>query len=165
MKPPPSDNVESTAAMAVAAVSNSRKRPLDAVKTEQTDDHWPNQGSGTTGINNSDTNTDGNGNGSNKAPLYSKRRKKPRLSDCETKLAGLKAENEMLRRHLDNVSQRSEKFEEERKNQEQAMRSLAEEGADASKLRPLLSKFSEMYSDYGRHRDEELSFHLKQLER
>lgn len=108
--------------------------------------------------------TDNNGAGG-KVPLYSKRRKKPRLSDCESKLASLKAENEMLKRHLANVSNRSEKFEDERKRQELEMRSLADNGASPSQLRPLLSKFSEMYSDYGRHRDEELSFHLKQLER
>lgn len=103
--------------------------------------------------------------GSTKAPLYSKRRKKPRLADCETKLAQLKAENEMLKRHLDTISNRSQKFDEERKAQEQQMKKLMNEGAGPEQLNPLLSKFSEVYSDYGRHRDQELTFHLEQLQR
>lgn len=102
---------------------------------------------------------------STKAPLYSKRRKKPRLADCETKLAQLKAENEMLKRHLDTISNRSQKFDEERKAQEQQMKKLMNEGAGPEQLNPLLSKFSEVYSDYGRHRDQELTFHLEQLQR
>lgn len=127
--------LQTTAEAAIAAVSQNRKRPQDGTSE------------------------------SSKPPLYSKRRKKPRLSDCESKLAMLKAENAMLTRHLDNVSNKSEKFEEARRKQEQDMRRLVEERADPEELKCLLSKFSEMYSDYGKHRAEELSFHLQQLER
>jgi hypothetical protein len=100
-----------------------------------------------------------------KAPLYSKRRKKPRLSDCEAKLASLKSENEMLKRHLDTIANASKKFDQERKEAESNMKLLIQEGAGPEKLNPLVSKFSQMYSDYGSHRHQELTFHLEQLER
>lgn len=100
-----------------------------------------------------------------KAPLYSKRRKKPRLSDCETKLASLKSENEMLKRHLDTIANKSQKFDQDRKEAEWNMKRLIQEGAGPEQINPLLSKFSQMYSDYGSHRHQELTFHLEQLER
>ena len=100
-----------------------------------------------------------------KAPLHSKRRKKPRLSDCESKLASLKSENEMLKRHLDTIANKSQKFDQERKEAETEMKRLIQEDAGPEKLNPLLSKFSQMYSDYGSHRHQELTFHLEQLER
>lgn len=100
-----------------------------------------------------------------KPPLYSKRRKKPRLADCESKLTALKAENEMLKRHVDTITNRSKKFDEERKAQEQEMKRLMNEGAGPEQLNPLLSKFSEVYSDYGDNRHQELTFHLQQLQR
>ena len=109
--------------------------------------------------------TQSEANNGTKAPLYSKRRKKPRLADCESKLASLKAENEMLKRHLDTISNRSKKFDQERKAQEQQMKRLMNEGAGPEKLNPLLSKFSEVYSDYGENRHQELTFHLQQLQR
>jgi hypothetical protein len=100
-----------------------------------------------------------------KTPLYSKRRKKPNLAECESKLAALKAENDTLKRHLDTISNKSQKFDQERKVQEQEMKKLMDAGAGPEKLNPLLSKFSEVYSDYGRHRHQELTFHLQQLQR
>lgn len=100
-----------------------------------------------------------------KAPLYSKRRKKPRLADCESKLASLKAENETLKRHLDTITNQSNKFDEERKAQEQEMKRLMHEGAGPEQLNPLLNQFSEVYSDYGDNRHKELTFHLQQLQR
>ena len=100
-----------------------------------------------------------------KAPLFSKRRKKPRLSDCEAKLAALKSENDMLKRHLDTIANKSQKFDQDRKEAESNMKRLLKEGAGPEKLNPLLSKFSQMYSDYGSNRHQELTFHLEQLER
>ena len=100
-----------------------------------------------------------------KAPLYSKRRKKPRLAECESKLKSLKAENETLTRHLDTITNRSKKVDEERKAQEQEMKRLLHEGAGPEQLNPLLSQFSEVYSDYGDNRHKELTFHLQQLQR
>lgn len=98
-------------------------------------------------------------------PLYSKRRKKPRLSDCEAKLAALKSENEMLKRHLANVTNKAQVFDQERQQATEDMKRMIEEGAPPEKLNPVLHKFSEMYSDYGRHRHQELTFHLDQLEK
>eukprot|EP00546_Thalassionema_frauenfeldii_P016390 CAMPEP_0178898388 /NCGR_PEP_ID=MMETSP0786-20121207/2304_1 /TAXON_ID=186022 /ORGANISM="Thalassionema frauenfeldii, Strain CCMP 1798" /LENGTH=457 /DNA_ID=CAMNT_0020569103 /DNA_START=55 /DNA_END=1426 /DNA_ORIENTATION=- len=85
--------------------------------------------------------------------------------NCESKLSALKAENEMLKRHLDTVTNRSKMFEQERKKQEDEMKRLMQEGSGPEKLNPLLKKYSENYSDYGNHRHQELTFHLDQLQR
>jgi len=99
-------------------------------------------------------------------PTYSKRRKKPRLSDCETKLAQLKAENEQLKRHLQNVSNKAHKFDKEK---EEAGKNIArlihDPNAGPREMEMSVRKFSDMYSDYGINRQQELSFHLEQLQR
>jgi chromosome segregation ATPase len=99
-------------------------------------------------------------------PTYSKRRKKPRLSDCETKLAQLKAENEQLKRHLQNVSNKAHKFDKEK---EEAGKNIArlihDPNAGPREMGMSVRKFSDMYSDYGVNRQQELSFHLEQLQR
>jgi predicted RNase H-like nuclease (RuvC/YqgF family) len=125
---PTIQQIQSTAAEAIASVSNKRTAG---------DDNRP----------------------------YSKRRKKPRLPDCERKLAELKAENELLKRHLDNISNKSMVLEKERIAAEQKMRAMLQANAPDHELEPLVKNFAEMYSDYGRKRHEELNFHLEQLQR
>lgn len=92
--------------------------------------------------------------------------KKPRLSECETKLAQLKAENEQLKRHLQNVSNKAHKFDMEK---EEAGKNIArlihDPNAGPHEMEMSVSKFSDMYSDYGINRQQELSFHLEQLQR
>jgi len=104
-------------------------------------------------------------NSSNK-PTYSKRRKKPRLSDCEAKLAQLKAENEQLKRHLQNVSNKAHKFDKEKEEAGKQIAKLVDDpNAGPSEMEQSVRKFSDMYSDYGINRQQELSFHLEQLQR
>ena len=102
---------------------------------------------------------------SNKQAPYSRRRKKPRLQDCESKLAELQAENDMLKRHLANLSSQSHALDQERLIQEQRMRIMLEQGGSEDELDNAVKHFSDMYSDYGRRRHQELSFHLDQLTR
>jgi hypothetical protein len=106
-----------------------------------------------------------------------RRKKKPRKEDCEVKLAKLKAENDMLKRHLDNITNKSARFEKERKAVEQKMKDLVspenlkterneKDRKERNKeLQNILKQFTETYSDYGKHRQDELKFHLNQLER
>ena len=96
---------------------------------------------------------------------YSKRRKKPRLSDCERKLAELQAENALLKRHLDNISNAKRVTDSERVAAEHRMKRMLEENAPDEELDPVIQSFTELYSDYGRKRHEELNFHLEQLQR
>ena len=99
-------------------------------------------------------------------PTYSKRRKKPRLSDCEAKLAQLKAENEQLKRHLQNVSNKAHKFDKEKEEAgKQIARFMNDPNAGPREMEASVRKFSDMYSDYGVNRQQELSFHLDQLQR
>jgi hypothetical protein len=96
---------------------------------------------------------------------YSKRRKKPRLDDCERELASLQAENEMLKRHLATVSKQSHNFDLERTEAEKKMRAMLEVGAAPQDLDVIVKDYTELYSDYGKRRHQELTFHLEQLQR
>jgi hypothetical protein len=96
---------------------------------------------------------------------YSKKRKKPRLSDCEQKLAELQSENMILKRHLDNIANRNARLDEDRMKAEKQMRQMLHDNAPDSILDPVVKNFTDMYSDYGRKRHDELNFHLQQLQR
>jgi hypothetical protein len=96
---------------------------------------------------------------------YSKKRKKPRLSDCEQKLAELQSENMILKRHLDNIANRNARLDEDRMKAEKQMREMLQDNAPDSILDPIVKNFTDMYSDYGRKRHDELNFHLQQLQR
>jgi hypothetical protein len=70
------------------------------------------------------------------------------------------------------VKNKTARFEAERKAQEKKMKELvmlsSKRGDDESwekDLRENLAQFTETYSDYGKHRQEELFFHLNQLEK
>ncbi len=105
------------------------------------------------------------------APAPLKRKKKPSKEDCERKLKELREENETLRRHLEMVKNKTAQFERERKAQEQKMKQLVMLSTKGNhvqyhrELRMSLKQFTETYSDYGKHRREELFFHLNQLEK
>ncbi|KAL3943071.1 MAG: hypothetical protein SGBAC_002848 [Bacillariaceae sp.] len=109
----------------------------------------------------SPTNASANANGNK--PLYSKRRKKPRLSDCESKLAQLKAENEVLKRHLQNVSNKAHQIEHGKEESALRIKQLHESGALPNEMENVVKDMTDTYSDYGVNRQQELSFHLEQL--
>jgi len=96
-----------------------------------------------------------------------KKRKRPRIEECETKLATLKDENRILKRHLDAVLKKTESADLERAQAEQDMREMLQKQGggvvDEEKLQKLVTRFTEMYSDYGKSRQQELRFHLEQL--
>ena len=118
------------------------------------------------GAGNNNTINSNNATGSENKPTYSKRRKKPRLSDCEAKLAQLKAENEQLKRHLQNISNKAHKFDMEKENASKQIAQLMHDpNAGPNEMEISVRKFSDMYSDYGINRQQELSFHLEQLQR
>jgi hypothetical protein len=114
---------------------------------------------------NEDPNNGNNNDSGSGKPLYSKRRKKPRLHDCESKLAALKAENDLLKRHLQNVSSKAQRFDQEKNEAGKRIKRLLEEGAGPEEMNKVVQDFTDMYSDYGRRRQQELSFHLEQLQR
>jgi hypothetical protein len=156
--------LENVAKAAIAAVSETRKRP-------SFDEGRPPApfATTTTAAASADTNAGVAGASgtasSSKAPTYSKRRKKPRLADCESKLAQLQAENDLLKRHLTTISNQSHKIDSERKELEKKMRTMLETGATPQEMDQLVQTFSDYYSDYGRRRHQELEFHLEQLQR
>lgn len=82
----------------------------------------------------------------------------------------------MLKRHLANVSSKSHLLDQDRITQTKQMRGMlqksTQEGSSAAdqkalekKLNVAVQNFTEMYSDYGRRRHHELTFHLEQLQR
>ena len=94
-----------------------------------------------------------------------RRKKKPRLQDAESRLAALKAENETLKRHLANITDKTALIDQEREQAERKLSEMVQSGGSEEQIGPVLARFGEMYSDYGRRRQEELTFHLNQLER
>ena len=148
-----------TAEEAIAAVTKSninRARSVDNLSGATTSQ---------TGSTIATSNTTNSGSNDNK-PTYSKRRKKPRLSDCEAKLAQLKAENEQLKRHLQNVSNKAHKFDKEKEEAgNQLARLMHDPNVGPREMEMSVRKFSDMYSDYGINRQQELSFHFEQLQR
>lgn len=106
------------------------------------------------------------GSGSESKAANAKRRKKPRMADCEGRLAQLRAENEKLKRHLDNVTNQTHKFEQDRVKAEETMKQMLDsKDVPEEELNTVIREYTEAYSDYGRRRHEELSFHLEQLQK
>ena len=150
LEPPPQvQALQSTAEAAIAAVT--RKRPANGASDGGVDD-------GPTTSTSTATST-------TKQPAYSKRRKKPRLSDCELRLSELQTENAMLKRHLDNITSQSHLINQEQKEIEAKIRLLWKQKASDVELKNIVNLYMEMYSDYGKRRQAELTFHLEQLER
>jgi hypothetical protein len=139
-----------TAEEAIASVTNNKRAAIDM-------DGGESSGGGSNSGNAKD--------GSKHASQQSKRKKKPRLADCESRLAELRAENELLKRHLENVSNKAHRFDQEKEAAGKQIHSLLEENAGPDEMNRAVGEFTEMYSDYGRNRQQELSFHLEQLQR
>jgi hypothetical protein len=157
--------LESVAKAAIAAVSETtRKRPSFDSETAASENSAASAADATAGTLSNIGSAPGAAS-AGKAPAYSKRRKKPRLADCESKLAQLQAENELLKRHLTTISNQNHKIDAERKDLEKKMRTMLETGATPREMDQLVQTFSDYYSDYGRRRHQELEFHLEQLQR
>uniref|UniRef100_A0A7S1FWU2 Uncharacterized protein n=1 Tax=Corethron hystrix TaxID=216773 RepID=A0A7S1FWU2_9STRA len=115
--------------------------------------------------------SDGNGAGFNlgEGPPPNKKRRRFNLEENESKLEGLRSENEMLGRQLDRLKNKTQKFDKERYAVEEEMRAMIGEDKetvrDDAEIVQLLKKYTELYSDYGKRRNGELFFHLDQLER
>lgn len=105
--------------------------------------------------------------GTLQAAATQKKRKRPIIEECETKLATLKDENRILKRHLDAVLKKTKSADLERAQAERDMREMVQKQGggvvDEEKLQKLVTRFTEMYSDYGKSRQQELRFHLEQL--
>jgi len=157
------DLVRKSAEDAFAAVT--RKRSHDDTMSGRSPSRMS-KSSGAGSDAGSDTNNNSRDQGGNSKSAYAKRRKKPRMEDCEQRLARLKAENEKLKRHLDNVTNRTEKFEQDRVKAEETMKQmLKNDDVSDEELDKVICDYSEAYSDYGKRRHEELSFHLEQLQK
>ncbi len=100
--------------------------------------------------------------------------KKPAVNEYETKLAALKTENEMLKRHLDSVQRKTSRVKDEKVASMEKMERIVKKFKSADEndpeLKPevldaFIKKYTDMYSDYGEQRGAELTFHLRQLER
>jgi hypothetical protein len=104
--------------------------------------------------------------------------KKVLPSDSEKKLAELKAENASLKRHLDTSSKKHVRVKEEKLKAIDTMELMVKKlrsnpagevgvGYDTTPagLYKFIKSYTDMYSDYGTSRSDELEFHLAQLSR
>jgi len=116
-------------------------------------------------------------------PPAVRRAKKPQNGEYEQKLKVLKEENERLKRHLTSVNNKSVRVTEEKKKSMEDMERIVKmfksgekldelgngKGKDAlmtvDGLQSFIKEYTNMYSDYGNRRLDELTFHLGQLER
>ena len=81
-------------------------------------------------------------------------------------IATLLAENEKLKRHLDNITNQTERFQQDRHKAEDKMKAMVmNKDTTDDELNQVIREYSEAYSDYGKRRHEELSFHLDQLQK
>ena len=86
--------------------------------------------------------------------------------ELNEKLASLQSENEILRRQVDIVTNKTAQFDNDRANAEQKMRRMMNDtNVSSEELNKLVMNHLEMYADYGSSRHEELTFHLDQLEK
>jgi len=87
-------------------------------------------------------------------------------TDLSEKLNALKQENEMLRRQVNIVTNKTARFDKDRALAEQKMRTMIDnDNCSSDQLDKLVMNHLEMYADYGSSRHEELAFHLNQLEK
>jgi hypothetical protein len=101
-----------------------------------------------------------------------RRRQRERKEELESRVATLKKENEELREHFQNVSQRTTDIQRQRAGMETLMQGhlkdiekLPEDSEERKHLVKLVLKFTDLYADYGSCRQKEIAFHLAQLEK
>jgi hypothetical protein len=101
-----------------------------------------------------------------------RRRQRERKEELESRVATLKKENQELREHFQNVSQRTTDIQRQRASMESLMQGrlkdiekLPEESEERKHLVSLVMKFTDLYADYGSCRQKEIAFHLAQLEK
>lgn len=144
------------------SIEENRKAAEEAVNavTKRRASDASNAGSYSNSMNRNDGSTDDAA-----TSKQGKRRKKLKLEECESRLAELKSENELLKRHLQNVSNKAHRFDKEKHEAGLRIRTLLRENAGEQEMNQAVNDFNEMYSDYGENRQQELSFHLEQLQR
>ncbi|GMH85108.1 hypothetical protein TrVE_jg14220 [Triparma verrucosa] len=114
-------------------------------------------------------------------PPAVRRAKRPQNGEYETKLKDLKAENEQLKRHLDSINNKQTRVADTKQqsiiDMERVVNKMkggerltdgpnpTDELMSKAGLRKFINNYTNMYSDYGGSRENELGFHLKQLER
>lgn len=101
-----------------------------------------------------------------------RRRQKEKKDELENRVAALKKENQELREHFQNVSQRTTDIQRQRASMESLMHKrlkeiekLPEDSEERKNLVSLVMKFTDLYADYGSCRQKEIAFHLAQLEK
>jgi hypothetical protein len=66
---------------------------------------------------------------------------------------------------LENVSNKAHRFDQEKEAAGKRIHALLEHNAGRDEMNAAVREFTEMYSDYGKNRQNELNFHLEQLQR
>lgn len=101
-----------------------------------------------------------------------RRRQKEKKDELENRVAALKKENQELREHFQNVSQRTTDIQRQRASMESLMQGrlkeiekLPEDSEERKNLVSLVMKFTDLYADYGSCRQKEIAYHLAQLEK
>ena len=95
-----------------------------------------------------------------------KRKRVLTTAELNEKLAALRSENEMLKKQVDIVTNKTAQFDKDRASAEEEMRKMiTDNNVSSEELDQVVKNHLEMYADYGSSRHEELTFHLNQLEK
>eukprot|EP00752_Nemacystus_decipiens_P003554 g3279.t1 len=100
-----------------------------------------------------------------------RKRKKMTLGELEERVKQVSEDNGRLKLHLSNVNEKLLQMANKKKLMEAEIASKLEAqraspgDANQASLAEALSRFKDLYADYGKHRKKEVEFHLKQLER
>ena len=98
----------------------------------------------------------------NRSPKIGKKRQRESIEDIEARVNELRSENADLQAHLMNVTQRTTEVQKQRMAMEKLMVSkLAEinsdEDCDQSELSKVVKQYTDIYADYGKCRQREVS--------
>lgn len=93
----------------------------------------------------------------------SRMRQRARMQETEKRIAELRSENSELQAHLQNVTQRTTEVQRQRLDMERIMAEKLRDMSDLStansrELEEILTKFVDLYADYGSYRQKEVEF-------
>jgi hypothetical protein len=162
----PSASLENTSLMPVSgeAHHSSLKRSFAELMnsndqaSDSSSDEW---------VDNSRKNDHLGGSKSNKQGNPSRKRSRESLDDLEMRVKELQAENADLHAHLLTVTQRTTEVQRQRVEMERLMiaKLSAVDDSNQEELAEIVKRYTDIYADYGKCRQREVSFHLQQMEK
>jgi hypothetical protein len=161
----PSSSLENTSLMPV--IGEAQHSSLKRSFAELMNSDHASDSSSDEGIDNSRKSDQNGSSKSNKQGNPSRKRSRESLDDLEMRVKQLQAENAELNAHLLTVTQRTTEVQKQRVEMEKLMiaKLSAVDDSDQEELAKIVKRYTDIYADYGKCRQREVSFHLQQIEK